>query len=162
MALLIFPHRFWPFDKTRRIEKIWNFRHAIIFFMLASIRRVAWSNPQVAENNRGSLSKGLAGWTYPNDVRLRCHVVRRSTVCERGASNILSVARIVYGAYTALEPTSVTPTRQIGWNKLISFTGDLDDPRCWRDAIWHPPHSQRRAETRYKWILQRVSGIVAQ
>lgn len=75
----------------------------------------------------------------------------------RGTRDILSVARIAYARIRSLEPTSVTPTRQIGWDKLISFTGDLDDPRCRRGR--HLTSSAHAAihvapAPGYKWILQ--------
>lgn len=53
----------------------------------------------------------------------------------QGAPNILSVACIAY-VRTGLRPASVTLTRQIGSDKLISFTGDLGDLRIQGDPCF--------------------------
>lgn len=57
-----------------------------------------------------------------------------------GAPNILSVACIAY-VQPALRPASVTLTRQIGSDKLISFTGDLGDLRIPGDSLFDILHA---------------------
>lgn len=57
-----------------------------------------------------------------------------------GAPNILSVACIAY-VQSALRPASVTLTRQIGSDKLISFTGDLGDLRIPGDSLFDILHA---------------------
>nr|KAF7431317.1 hypothetical protein H0235_004241 [Vespula pensylvanica] len=65
-----------------------------------------------------------------NGVGLRCHVTLLS-VGERTSKYIVCRTHRVR-VYTVPEPRSVTAKRQIGWDKLISFTGDLGDPRMLR------------------------------
>ena len=57
-----------------------------------------------------------------------------------GAPNILSVACIAY-VQSALRPASVTLTRQIGSDKLISFTSDLGDLRIPGDSLFDILHA---------------------